>query len=261
MDGAFFIAGKLAGLALKAETWLALGLALTVIALWRGNLRSARRWGTGAFAFLLFLGAVPLGQVLLHPLETEYPIDPRPETVHGIVVLGGVEDRDATALWGEPQVNAAGERLTAAAMLARRYPQAQIVFTGGSGSLRDSLVGDGAPRPSVAIDMLTQLGVAGHRIAWESRSRNTAENARFSHAMIGPNPGQTWLLVTSASHMGRAMRSFERVGWPGLVAYPVDYRIGVRGLLPRWDLAGNLDAWNKAVKEHVGRIAYTVAGR
>jgi uncharacterized SAM-binding protein YcdF (DUF218 family) len=42
----------------------------------------------------------------------------------------------------------------------------------------------------------------------EGKSRNTAENARLSRALAAPGPDDVWVLVTSASHMPRAMRSF-----------------------------------------------------
>ncbi|PLW80988.1 hypothetical protein CWI75_18005 [Kineobactrum sediminis] len=72
---------------------------------------------------------------------------------------------------------------------------------------------------------LALLGLLTGRLL-ELRSRNTAENAALSLAVAQPQPGQTWVLVTSAFHMARAMHEFHQAGWPEMSPYPVDYRSG-----------------------------------
>jgi len=104
-------------------------------------------------------------------------------------------------------------------------------------------------------------GIAPGRLLLESRSRNTAENARLSLALANPTPGDTWILVTSAFHMSRAMRSFESTGWSGLVAWPVDYRTSRFADGIGWDLTHNLQVLNTAIRESVGQLAYRLTGR
>jgi uncharacterized SAM-binding protein YcdF (DUF218 family) len=59
---------------------------------------------------------------------------------------------------------------------------------------------------------LVDLGVPSHMIIPENKSRDTRENARFS-ADICVRSGYTRpLLVTSAFHMKRAVRSFQMAG-------------------------------------------------
>ena len=113
----------------------------------------------------------------------------------------------------------------------------------------------------VAIDVLTSLGIAPDRITWEAQSRNTAENARLSYEMIQPAPEESWILVTSAFHMGRAIASFEAVGWPSITPYPVDSRTAAFSETIGWGLSGKLDTFNIAVKEWVGRLVYSATGR
>ena len=89
--------------------------------------------------------------------------------------------------------------------------------------------------------MLERLGLAAGRVIYEERSRNTSENAEFSLAIARPQPGETWLLITSAFHMSRAVGSFRRAGW-NVVPYPVDFRpMGTTRRLRRGALA---PAWN-----------------
>jgi uncharacterized SAM-binding protein YcdF (DUF218 family) len=231
MDTAFFILSKLIGLALQIETWLAFGMVLTLVAGRFARPRLARWSGGMTLVALLLVGLFPIGDILLRPLETEFPPRSAPEQIDGIVVLGGVEDQRATAAWGEPQLNEAAERLTAAAALAIAHPEARLVFSGGSGHLRNTVLGQ-PDIPSVAVDFFVSLGIDPARNTWEDQSRNTAENAQFSYEVAAPAFGESWVLVTRAFHMGRALTSFEAAGWSGIVPTPLTIAraISVKGL-------------------------------
>lgn len=260
MDTAFFIISKLIGLALQVEIWLVVGIIVSLVA-GRFARPHLERWsGSVTLAALLAVGIFPIGDILLRPLEAEFPPRAAPEQIDGIVVLGGLEDQRATAAWGDPQLNEAAERLTAAATLAIAHPKARLVFSGGSGRLRNTVLGH-PEIPSVALDFFVSLGIDPVRIIWEDQSRNTAENARFSYEVAAPASGETWVLVTSAFHMGRALASFEAAGWSQIIPHPVDYRTGsfIDGI--DWNFAGNLEVMNIAIKESVGRLAYRLAGR
>ena len=260
MDTAFFILSKLIGMALQVETWLLIGMVISLIARRLARPRLFGLSGGAALATLLLVGIFPIGEVLLGPLEAEFPPRAAQTRIDGIVVLGGVEDQRATAAWRDPQLNEAAERLTAAAALAIAHPEARLVFSGGSGRLRNTVLAQ-PDIPSVAVDFFVSLGIDPDRITWEDKSRNTAENARFSHEITAPAAGETWVLVTSAFHMGRALDSFEAAGWDDIVPHPVDFRTGSFSDGIGWNLAGNLEVLNIAIKEWVGRLAYRLTGR
>lgn len=260
MDTAFLILSKLIGLALQVETWLAIGM---VVSLAAGHFTRPHlvRWsGSVTLVALLAVCIFPIGEILLRPLEAEFPPRAAPAHIDGIVVLGGVEDQRATAAWGEPQLNEAAERLTAAVSLAIAHPEARLVFSGGSGRPRHSVLVQ-PEIPSVAVDFFVSLGIAPGRITWEDQSRNTTENARFSYEVAAPASSETWILVTSAFHMGRALASFESAGWDQVVPHPADYRTGSFTDGIGWNLSGNLEILNIATKEWVGRLAYLLTGR
>src|SRR5580692_1130644 len=108
-----------------------------------------------SLVLLVIAGLSPLGNALILPLEDRFPPwNPSHGAPDGIVVLGGAispgvsEARNAIAL------DEAAERITATAELARRYPDARIIFSGGSGSLFDTV--SEAP---VAVKELEALGV------------------------------------------------------------------------------------------------------
>jgi uncharacterized SAM-binding protein YcdF (DUF218 family) len=257
---AFFILSKIIGGAIRVESWIVIGLLLALYGLWRGHERLTK-WSLGlTLAFVLGLGIFPLGDVLIRPLEQQVAAPELPDRIDGIIVLGGGEDGSLSRFWGQPVVNDAGERFTAAATLARHYPDALVLFTGGSGAL--STIGQTVLDPSdMAARLLTDLGVSSDRLRLESASRNTAENARLSHALIAPEPGQQWILVTSAFHMPRAMRSFEAAGWSSIIPYPVDFRSNLFRNGIGWDLPGHMLTLNIALKEYLGLAAYAATGQ
>jgi uncharacterized SAM-binding protein YcdF (DUF218 family) len=260
MDTGFFLAAKLAGALLQPDTWIVFALASVVLALLRQRRRLAQWLASALLAFVLVMSVFPLGDLLLQPLEQTYPAQPPLKDVDGIIILGGSEEARASAYWEQVQLNEAGERYTSALALARRFPEARLVFTGGSGALRD-FAGAEALEADVAVRFFTGLGIAPQRLLVEGRSRNTAENARLSLALASPAPGETWVLVTSAFHMPRAVHSFEAAGWTGVVPWPVDYRSAAFSDGMGWELSRNLRVLGMALRERAGQLAYGLRDR
>jgi uncharacterized SAM-binding protein YcdF (DUF218 family) len=256
----FFYVSKIAWFFATPSNLLAsLVLAGLALSLWR----RARRVGIGvaivATVTLFIAGLSPLASLLILPLEERFPAfqdDGRP--VDGVIILGGSVQSDETAARGQLVVNEAAERFIAALDLGRRYPQARIVLSGGGGS---RLLTDDAPEANAAAVHLERLGLPRERLVLEDRSRTTAENARFTRAMVQPKPGERWLLVTSAWHMPRAVATFRREGFP-VTAYPVDYRTrGENVLVPFGFISEGLRRLDIATKEWAGLVGYYVAGR
>jgi len=203
---------------------------------------------------------LPLGHLLLAPLERTFPTHPPLTRVTGILLLGGAEDARGTTYWQQVQLNASAERLTATTALAHRFPNAKIVVSGGRGALRDQgravlLEAD------VAVRFLQQQGIAPARILRETRARNTAENARLALALAEPAVDDVWVVVTSAFHMPRAIRTLQAAGWPTVMPYPVDYRTTTTADGFGWDLPGQLQLLHLGGRERVGQLAYTLTGR
>ncbi|MDV7141422.1 YdcF family protein [Tropicimonas sp. TH_r6] len=264
MENLFFVLSKLVWAVLRPETWIPLGLLVIAILVRRKALTAAYRCTLALLVFVLAIGTFPIGSLLLTRLEKAHAPNPTLERVDGIIVLGGAE---WISLHGQPQFNSGAERFTEAMALAIRYPDAKVVFTGGSGLLRDLGTVPGHSADTAELFFRGQ-GLEPERLLLESASRNTAENAARSLELVSPGSDERWILVTSAMHMPRAMRSFERAGWSGLVAWPVDYR----GLSDEgdgwswreniaWNFAENLDHLNIATKEYVGALAYDLTGR
>lgn len=202
------------------------------------------------------LAVLPAG-LWLSPLEGRFPPPSvLPIGVDGVIVLGGALDVKSSYRSGRPELNAAADRVTGLLELARRYPAAKLVFSGGTGALLD----DRHREADLIPALLDRLGGTADRLVLERDSRNTHENAVLSKALAGPRPGESWLLVTSAFHMPRAVGVFRHSGWE-VIPYPVDYRSIGR---PDWtsppDLARGLAEFSLAMKEWVGLIAYRLLG-
>lgn len=254
------MASKVLGALLRVDTLIILALGLTVLALLRGKHRLGLALSTVTLTVLTILAVFPLGELALQPIERTYPVNPRLTRVDGIIVLGGGEDIRATAYWGQTQFNDGAERFTAALALARQFPEARVLFTGGSGALRD-LGGTSFTEAEAAKAFFAAQGLDPARLLLEGSSRNTAENASLSLVVARPKAGEMWVLVTSAYHMPRALRSFAAAGWPTLLPYPVDHRTSGFTDGIGWDLARNIEILNIAIREHAGQMAYRLSGR
>lgn len=222
--------------------------------------RLARALSLVAAAGFVVMGFLPFHAWLLRPLEDRFP---RPDLagkeIAGIIVLGGAVDQMATKARGPVQLNDAGSRMTESVALARKFPSARLVFTGGSARL----LGITETEAGSARAFYIAMGVAADRLVLEDRSRNTYENAIYTRDLVRPKPGENWLLVTSAWHMPRSIGIFRKAGFP-VIAYPVDYRtLGVARDFwsPLREISLGLRLTDTAVREWIGLVAYRLAGK
>ncbi|MDB5509135.1 MAG: YdcF family protein [Hyphomicrobiales bacterium] len=220
---------------------------------WR---RAGRALCTAAVLGFLVAGFLPLGVVLLGPLENRFTRPaadaPAPDV---ILVLGGALDTDLSLVRGIVSLTDAGGRMTEAVALARRYPEARIVFSGGSARL----VGAGTPETAAAQRYFQQMGIDPARISYESRSRNTYENAVFTRDLFQPKSDERWWLVTSAFHMPRSMGIFRQAGFP-VTPWPAHYYTAPGKF--RWmEVSYGLRLTEVGVREWVGLAAYWLSGR
>jgi uncharacterized SAM-binding protein YcdF (DUF218 family) len=221
-----------------------------------GRPRFGRGMLIAAVSLLLLVGWSPVGRAPLALLENRFPPPTAPERVAGIVVLGGAIDTHISFDRSTVAFADAGERITAAAELSRRYPDARVILSGGASHL---LFDKAETESALTRALLIRIGVPESRIELEERSRNTCENAIESKAVAAPKPGDQWLLLTSASHMPRAVACFRAAGFP-IIPYPVDYRtLQSEPWRPSSSIADGLETADLAAHEWLGLIAYHFA--
>ena len=255
----FFLASKILGLFLAPSTLFGSVMIVCAILLFTRFARVGR-WLVAITAFLyLACGVGPVSTLLLRPLEDRLPPPPSDMPAPaGIVVLGGGINPDITAARGTMTLTEAGTRVTAAATLMRRFPQAELVFTGGSANI----TGVGFAEADAARQLFLDLGIAPDRMIMENRSRNTYENAVFTRDLVHPQPGSRWLLVTSAVHMPRALSLFRAVGFP-IVPFPADYLTqgNEADFLQLHEASSGLKLLDAGAHEWLGLIVNRVTGR
>ena len=255
----FFYLSKIFWLLVQPVNLTGLLLLAAVVAQvvrWR---RLAITASLGAFVVLGVSAWTSLGALMLHPLEDRFARPAAlPETVDGIIVLGGGFEGAINRVRGGYELNSGGDRFVEAAIMARRYPNAKVVISGGSGAL----VLEGEADADTVPRLLEALGVSRDRMVLENRSRNTVENARFTRQLVAPGPSENWLLITSAFHMPRSVALFRREGFD-VIAWPTDYRTtGQETIgLAQDNQIDTLQASSLAVREWIGLIAYRLTGR
>lgn len=255
----FFLFSKIFWMVAQPINLIGILVLVGIVAALLGWRRSGLVFSACGFLILAVGAWTSTGALLLHPLEDHFERpDPAPETVAGIIVLGGGFEGSVNLARGGYELNASGDRFVEAAILARRYPTARIVVTGGTGTLILDGEGDGDTAPR----LLTALGVDPERLILEGRSRNTHENAAFTRELVQPRQGETWLLVTSAFHMPRSVGLFRKAGFD-VLPWPADYRTaGTETLgLAQDNVTDSLQNLSLAIREWVGLIAYRVTGR
>ena len=249
---------------LAPSTLIALLSGYGAILIWTGWARWGRRFVSIGAILLLVVGLSPLGNALILPLEDRFPradLD-RPPAPAGLIILGGAENRLVGGARKAPTLNEAGERLLEGAIVAQRFPDAKVAFSGGDAGIlykSDS-------EAQGAADILTRLGVSRDRLILEANARDTYENAIYLKKELEGEGAfgrdARWLLITSAYHMPRSIGAFRQAGFD-VEPWPVDYRTrGRQDFSKPFDkVSEGLRRVDTATREWVGLLAYWLTGR
>jgi uncharacterized SAM-binding protein YcdF (DUF218 family) len=229
-------------------------LALVLAALgWR---RSACLLGLLAFAWLTFWSLPPVSNwitaVAEGPFRTlsDRALDQTPRAQAIVLLGGGIEP--ATVERPRPDLGEASDRVWHAARLFHAGRAPLILASGGHDP-----AASWTPEAEAMRLLLIDLGVPPSAILMEGKSRNTRQNASESAKILKNKDIKQILLVTSASHMGRAVTHFQS---EGLVVIPaptdqprIDF-VDARRWLPN---ALALSHSARALKEWVGQRVWT----
>ncbi len=185
---------------------LALSWRWEAVAQWRAA--SARRrwiWRAGWTAFAVWLATVAVFFYFIHRGIAESA--PKAMAARAIIILGS----------GTPHCIASPTlmaRLDEGMALARQWPPAWVVVSGGRDFLRQCREAD------IMADYLIAHGLAPDRLIREDRSTSTEENLRFSRRLLekkGVSAADPLVLVTSDFHLMRAKRIAQKVGFGAVV--------------------------------------------
>ncbi len=217
---------------------------------------------------LLWLGGNRLvAYQLAKSLEWQYlPLKEVPKVEVMVVLGGGTLAANPPRLMAE--INGAGDRLIYAARLYREGKAEKLLLSGGG--IEWYTPASANPAAEMA-DLLEMLGVPAEAMILEDRSQNTLQNAQYTSAILAQMGVRRVLLVTSAMHMPRSVRVFERQGLEVIPA-PTDYTVTQIGwqtmTRPTWvnvvlnliPNADNLSLTTRALKEIIGTTVYEWVG-
>src|SRR5262245_61415788 len=128
----FFIVSKIFWMVASPINLLLFGALIGALLCYGRRARFGRGLALAAILILLAAAALPLGMMLIAPLEDRFPAPPSAlPSPAGIIVLGGAIDDMTSAARGQTVFDEGGERITEAVILAKRFPEARIVYTGG----------------------------------------------------------------------------------------------------------------------------------
>ena len=255
MESVFWVVSKIVWALIAPETLLLFLLILSAGLLWTRYNKQGRVLISSTVFIITMVSVLPFSLWILRPLEDRFAIPEKlPDRVDGIIVLAGAENIFVTIAHGLPALNSAAERLTTFAWLANVYPDAILLFSGGSGSLIDQK----HKSADAARKIFYQIGLNPKRVKFESDSKNTAESALKAYQLIQPQLGQNWILVTSAYHMPRSVGLFRKVGWD-VIPYPVDFNT-TKSFNLKFDLK-EIGRFSNGMREWIGLLVYRVSGK
>ena len=206
------------------------------------------------FLYLLSIG--PTADLLEGPLESRYqPLSPkRVPRIGTLVVLSGGASATKDLPLSSRLSESSTKRVLEAVRLYNLMDQPTIVISGGSGNPFVEV-----SEAALMGELLLSLRIPDKRIVIEDKSDNTFENAAGVSRMTLKPP---LILITSASHMDRAMRVFKGLGMTPLPA-PCDYRArrSIDDPLRFLPSTGALTVSTGAIYEYLGIFWYRLTGK
>ena len=268
MDTIFFILSKVVQFCIEPLNWVIVFVFLSLLFLSFRKPELCKRFLILALLDLLIVGWLPTSELGLRALEDAVPktslANLTGNDIGGTIILGGAIEGGEIALdRGEVSIGSAAERVTKAFELIRKYPDLPFIFTGYSGRINPK----GISEADAFKQLVAEQGLSEKMAHYENRSRNTYENVLYMKPRIlelgAKDAGGTqkpWLLITSASHMYRSLKIFQKQGIE-VIPVPVDYQTANHLRWSRFDLEDGMQNWNKLLHEVIGLLTYWVTGK
>lgn len=222
-------------------------IALGLLLVWFSRFqKSGKIIITVGWLMLLLLSLQPVADGLLRPIENKYPTWQGKQKVEYVVVLGGGYTWDANWAPSSNLINNSLPRLNEGIRLWRANPGSKMIFTGAAAKTNPVSTAEAGAR------VAESLGVPRSAIITLDSPKDTEEEAAAVKQAIGDVP---FLLVTSASHLPRAMVFFRQAGLHPLPA-PAN-QLAINAPLNLWERIIPSPAWLM----HSDRAGYETLGR
>jgi len=206
---------------------------------------------------LVFGGSDYFSNYFLWKLEQTIPVQ-IPEKVEGIILLGGSFQAIKTAIkLNQTSLNGSAERAVETLHLLNQYSASKVISVANSGLLNPY----GPSDAKLAKEFFKKFKINENRMNIVPLANNTFQESVIISDYIS-QVGGNWILVTSASHMPRAVNLFQSRDLNGAViyTYPTDYSADDPIFSLGYHL-GNLGNYSKLIHEYIGLVAYRLTGR
>lgn len=230
-------------------------LLAAAVLLMAGRVRAGRLLVIGAALFLFAAGNSWTAYTLVRSLEDDYAAQPLDDIRNAdvIVVLGGGLGLPHPPR-RHPHLGTGADRLLYALQLYRAGKAPHILLAGGNVFSQPDLESEAY----YARELLSLWGVPESAMAMETQSRNTIQNAEYSARLLEQRGWNDVLLVTSATHMHRAVLAFRHAGIEVRPA-PTDFLavdINQPEALSWIPSASALSGTTHALHEYLGQLWY-----
>lgn len=268
MDTIFFILSKVVQFCIEPLNWVPIFILIALLFLSLRKAHLCKRFLILTLLDLFLVGWLPASEVFLQSLEgavQKTTLSKLSEgDLGGIIVLGGaIEGGDISTDRGEVSLRSSAERVTKTFEVIRKNPNLPFIFSGYSGSITPR----GISEADAFKRLIQEQGLSEDKAHYENQSRNTYENVLYMKPMIQEfglknEAGQLkpWLLITSASHIYRSTKIFQKQA-VDVLPMPVDYQTAHRLQWGKFDLVDGAQNWNILVHEIVGLFAYWITGK
>ena len=239
---------------------LLVGLIFGVVWLWfAGRARGPRLWLTALLLLYLALSVHGVVRLISAPLRRgfhTFSIGDAPRPPLAIVLLGA----GAHTVHGNAQAIGVltlggAARVLEAARIYHLLGRPWIVSSGGPPAGRDMI-----PESQVMRRALVELGVPESMIVLESESKVTRDEAMLSAQILRERGISSCIVVTSDTHMRRALATFRHAGLnavPAVAPDPIAYESPARRWVPTEQA---LEFSQEVIHDYIGLAWYSVRG-
>ena len=262
---------------------------LLIVAAWLCRHHKRWKWAFAALAlfFALFFSLEPIYEIAAKKWSEGYPWSvPKGKTYQYGIVLGGFSYWD----WerNRPEFGGNADRLTEGIQLYRKGIIRKLVIASDGSIIQREDPTKQSGNPQAMIDYLVRLGIPRQDIILETKATTTHENAVYLKSLlnnlsksrldsnrslpigkgygsaskarewagVGPQGGSVFLLITTSTHMRRALMAFQQ---EGITAdpYVTDCIVKVKGKEGYWLPSLHvIRDWQSLIHEFIGYASY-----
>lgn len=253
----FFVISKILKVFIYPLTWI---VGLFVLSFLLKNKKKQKICFMSAIVVLLLFSDKPLMQYAQYLSTKSYNEQQIPKRHYGVGVIMGGFARMNTSTGQLDYIEDRGARLWETLRLYHAGVVDKIMISGDATIAVDK---DGNSKADSFLAYLQDMGVSLENVILEQKARNTTENAEFCIAILDSlgYEAPDCLIVTSATHLKRSLKCFEKSGWT-VDGYAVNIyskpHPKLYEFIPNWKA---LTDWREVLNEWFGGIVYNITGK